>query len=75
MKAEAGWQDAAGRRWVENQERTDAHLDPFGRAALASLSPRRGERALDVGCGAGQSTLQLSALVGDTGSVVGVDIS
>lgn len=75
MKAEIGWQDAAGRRWVELQERTDAQLDPLGRAALERLSVRPGERALDVGCGAGQSTLELAELVGPRGSVVGVDVS
>jgi SAM-dependent methyltransferase len=75
MKAEIAWQDATGRRWAELQERTDAQLDPLGRAALERVDPRPGERALDVGCGAGQSTLELAELVGPRGSVVGVDIS
>ena len=75
MKAEIGWQDAAGRRWAELQERTDAQLGPLGRAALERVNPRPGERALDVGCGAGQSTLELAELVGPRGSVVGVDVS
>jgi SAM-dependent methyltransferase len=75
MKAEIGWQDAAGRRWAELQERTDAQLDPLGRAVLECVRPRPGERALDVGCGAGQSTLELAELVGPPGSVVGVDVS
>ena len=57
------------------QDRTDAQLGPFGRAALARVSPVAGERALDVGCGAGQSTLELAELVGPEGRVVGVDIS
>jgi SAM-dependent methyltransferase len=75
MKAEIGWQDAAGRSWVELQEQTDALLDPLGRAALERLNVRPGERALDVGCGAGQSTLELAELVAAPGSVVGVDVS
>lgn len=75
MKAEIGWQDAAGRRWAELQERTDAQLDPLGRALLERVKPRPGERALDVGCGAGQSTLELAELVGPPGTVVGVDVS
>ncbi len=75
MKAEIGWQDAAGRRWAELQERTDAQLDPLGRAVLERVKPRPGERALDVGCGAGQSTLELAELVGPPGTVVGVDVS
>jgi SAM-dependent methyltransferase len=75
MKAEIAWQDAAGRRWVELQERTDAQLDPLGRAALERVAPQTGERALDVGCGAGQSVLELAELVGPRGNVVGVDVS
>jgi SAM-dependent methyltransferase len=75
MKAEIGWQDAAGRRWAELQERTDAQLCALGRAALERVNPLPGERALDVGCGAGQSTLELAELVGPRGSVVGVDVS
>src|SRR5690242_19837843 len=75
MKAEYAWQDAAGQRWAALQTRTDAHLGPLGQRVLALVAPARGERVLDVGCGAGQTTLELSELVGPTGSVVGVDIS
>ncbi|HTQ07754.1 MAG TPA: methyltransferase domain-containing protein [Polyangiaceae bacterium] len=75
MKAEQGWQNIAGERWAALQDLTDAQLGPFGRAALVRVEPRAGERALDVGCGAGQSTLELSALVGASGSVVGLDVS
>jgi SAM-dependent methyltransferase len=75
MKAESPWQDKSGQRWAEMQDRTDAQIGPFGRAALARVSPVTGERALDVGCGAGQSTLELAELVGPEGRVVGVDIS
>jgi SAM-dependent methyltransferase len=75
MKAENSWQDAGGQRWADLSERTDAQLGPLGRKAMALLAPARGERALDIGCGAGQSTVELAELVGETGNVVGVDIS
>jgi SAM-dependent methyltransferase len=75
MKAEIGWQDIAGERWAALQSRTDAQLGPLGRAAMGLVAPVRGERALDVGCGAGESTLELAELVGPAGSVVGVDVS
>lgn len=32
-----------------------------------------GERALDVGCGSGETSFELGAMVGDTGTVLGVD--
>lgn len=50
-------------------------LDPLGRIVLARLGPRAGERAVDVGCGCGQTTLELAELVGPSGRVLGVDIS
>lgn len=36
---------------------------------------RRGHRLLDVGCGPGHTTFDMAALVGDSGEVVGVDLS
>jgi SAM-dependent methyltransferase len=69
------WNGPVGALWADEQERLDRQLDPLGRAALAALEPRRGEHILDVGCGSGQTTLQLAEAVGASGRVVGVDIS
>ena len=71
----AYWNDAAGQTWAEMQEALDRQLAPLGRAAMAALAPKRGERLLDVGCGAGQTTLELAAAVAPGGEVVGLDIS
>ena len=69
------WNGAAADIWVAQQERLDRQLDPLGRAALEALAPRAGEHVLDVGCGSGQTTLQLAGAVGPAGRVLGVDIS
>jgi ubiquinone/menaquinone biosynthesis C-methylase UbiE len=69
------FQARAGQAWVQFQDRLDAQLDPFGRAALARLAPQSGSRVLDVGCGTGQTLLQLAELVGPRGEVVGIDNS
>ena len=57
------------------QARTDALIDPLGRVAIDRLGVAAGERVLDVGCGCGQTLLQLAELAGPSGHVLGVDIS
>ena len=57
------------------QDRTDALIDGLGRIAIERLGVAPGERILDVGCGCGQTLLQLAERVGPSGQVLGVDIS
>lgn len=71
------WNEAAGRTWVEFQDRLDRQLEPLGLTAMQSLKLRAGERVLDIGCGCGHTTLALAAQAGPnaTETVLGVDIS
>lgn len=69
------WNSHSGERWVANQARLDATVAVFGQAAIEAVAPATGERVLDIGCGAGASTLALAGLVGAAGQVLGVDIS
>ena len=39
------------------------------------LAPANGQAVLDVGCGAGETILQLADRVGEAGHVVGVDVA
>jgi SAM-dependent methyltransferase len=71
----ASWNGPQGDVWVAMQERLDKQLLSIGHATIEALAPRAGERILDIGCGAGQSTLELAARVGASGRVLGVDIS
>lgn len=71
----ADWNGQSGERWVANQARLDAMVAVFGEAAIEAAAPAAGERVLDVGCGAGASSLALAARVGAGGQVLGVDIS
>jgi SAM-dependent methyltransferase len=71
----ADWNRQSGERWVAHQARLDARLAVFGQAAIEAAAPAAGERVLDVGCGAGASSLALAACVGAGGQVLGVDIS
>lgn len=71
----AYWNDEAGSRWVRFQARIDRAFAPLGAAGLAAAAVRPGETVLDIGCGCGATSLELSDAVGSTGRVVGVDVS
>lgn len=71
----ADWKGQSGERWVDYQARLDAMMAVFGQAAIEAAAPVTGERVLDVGCGAGASSLNLAGHVGAGGHVLGVDIS
>ena len=42
---------------------------------MATLAPSLGETIVDIGCGTGQTVIQLADRVGSSGRVLGVDIS
>ncbi|MFI5014260.1 MAG: class I SAM-dependent methyltransferase [Hyphomicrobiales bacterium] len=69
------WNGPAGETWVKLQERLDGQLAPLGRKAMDRAAIRPGEKILDVGCGTGQTTLELAGRVGRNGAVLGVDVS
>jgi SAM-dependent methyltransferase len=70
----AFWQEA-GRHWVTNEERYDGQLRAFLAAILAEADLRPGMAVVDVGCGFGTLSVEAARVVGDTGSVLGVDLS
>ena len=69
------WSGLIGQRWAEYQSRMDEALRPLGDAAVLACSPQPGEHVLDIGCGCGDSTVELARLVGASGHVTGVDVS
>jgi SAM-dependent methyltransferase len=69
------WNGPQGRRWVTHQETLDRVWRPIGEPALGRAAVQQAERVIDVGCGCGGTSLELSARVGPAGSVIGIDIS
>src|SRR5437899_852254 len=61
--------------WAEVREPLELQLAPLGRHALAALAPRPGESVLDIGCGGGETALDLARAVAPDGTVMGVDLS
>ena len=71
----AYWNDTAGRTWASLQDQIDRQIRPLGLAAMDRLAPAPGETLLDVGCGCGDTSLELARRVGAEGEVLGLDIS
>ena len=75
MATREEWIAASGAEWAAHVAATDTALGPFGEEARDRLALRPGERVLDVGCGAGASTLMLARDVGEDGRVTAIDVS
>jgi ubiquinone/menaquinone biosynthesis C-methylase UbiE len=71
----AEWNGPLGERWVAMQQEIDRIVVPFGDAALKVAAPQPGERVIDIGCGCGDTSIEHCAVVGATGSVLGIDVS
>ena len=69
------WNELAGPKWVAAETLLDAQIGSLGRRAMEHTGVAPGEAVLDVGCGCGQSTLQLADRVGPGGSIMGIDVS
>jgi SAM-dependent methyltransferase len=68
------WNETVGPTWVRLNEQLDRMIAPAGQVAMDRAALVRGERVLDVGCGCGDSTLEIARRVGAAG-VMGIDLS
>lgn len=71
----AYWNDDTAVHWAGLQHRIETVFAPLSAIGLQAAAPCPGERALDIGCGCGDTVLALAGAVGVTGHVFGVDVS
>jgi ubiquinone/menaquinone biosynthesis C-methylase UbiE len=72
-EAIAAWDGPLYERFVRFRHIVTTGLGAHGEEALRLYPPRPGDRVLDIGCGFGDTTQRIAALVGDAGEAVGVD--
>jgi len=69
------WNDLGGRTWAELQDMLDRLFQPLETLLVDAASAAGGKRVLDVGCGAGSTTLAVARALGPGGGCTGIDIS
>jgi SAM-dependent methyltransferase len=72
-EAVEAWNGVLFDRFVQYRHLVSAGLGAHGEEALRVHPPQPGERALDIGCGFGDTTLRIAGMVGPEGSVLGFD--
>src|SRR4051812_31608192 len=74
-EAQRAWDGVLFDRFVRFKHLIVSSLALHGAAAMGAFPPAEGNRVLDIGCGFGDTTLQLGELVGPSGSALGVDVA
>ena len=72
------WNDRAGPSWVTYQQQLDGQIRILGEMAMDHAGIAAGQRVLDIGCGCGDTSLELARRVGAgarAGFVRGIDLS
>ena len=72
MTGARDWQGQVGASWAAEWQRTDRSLAPVNAALVARASPAR--RILDIGCGAGATSLGVAAALPEA-QIRGMDVA
>ncbi|WP_164871780.1 methyltransferase domain-containing protein [Solirhodobacter olei] len=71
----AAWNGPRGEHWVSIQGTLDAMMAEVLDLVLSGADLQPSEAVLDIGCGAGATTIAAARRIGAEGSVLGLDIS
>jgi SAM-dependent methyltransferase len=69
------WSGKVGGEWAAYADGIDIMLRSLTQTALEHAGFLPGQRVLDIGCGAGATSLDIARRVGANGAVLGVDLS
>jgi SAM-dependent methyltransferase len=69
------WNGDAGRGWANARPILDRAFEPFESLLSDAAAARGARRVLDVGCGAGATTLAIAKKIGAEGTFLGIDVS
>ena len=75
QEATDAWAGPLFDRFVRFRPYVAEGLGAHGEVAMEAHPPRPGDRVLDIGCGFGDTTQRLAALVGEEGEAVGIDVA
>src|SRR3712207_4553253 len=75
LEATEAWNGPLFDVWQDFQAVVVSNARAHGDAALEDHRPEPGDRVLDMGCGLGDSTVQLAELAGRDGHAHGVDVA
>jgi SAM-dependent methyltransferase len=71
----AYWNSVGGDRWVAAAEHTDRMMKPVQEALFARADLQPGMAVLEIGCGCGETAIEIARRVSNSGRVLGVDVS
>ena len=69
------WNGTSGQAWVDEQPLLDEMFRPFERLLSDEVARLGARSVLDIGCGAGSTTLAAARVLGPAGDAVGIDVS
>ena len=69
------WNEKSGPKWVKNEDALNERLSILTNELFSRANIKASDKVLDIGCGGGETTFQVSKLLANGGHVVGADIS